>query len=327
MFVDELTIHAKAGDGGDGVERWIREKRKPKGGPGGGNGGRGGDVHFKAVRDVAILAKYTHNPSFAAEAGQPGGNYHKHGRNGADCYIEVPIGSLVTHEETGEVFELTREGEVVSVLSGGRGGYGNNHFKGPENVTPTQATPGKPGEEGTFSVELRLIADVGLIGLPSAGKSTLLNTLTNARAKTGLYPFTTLNPNLGVFHEYILADIPGLIEGAADGKGLGDAFLKHISRTQCVVHCISLERENPQQSYKTIRNELARYDESLLDVPEIVVMTMADAVSRETADARLAEMQNAHPNVTTVSVIDDTSVRAFERTLSQFLASVQDVVE
>lgn len=319
MFVDELTITAKAGDGGDGVVRWHRERFKPKGGPSGGNGANGGDVYLRAIRDINILSKYKHNPSFVAENGEDGAKKNMHGANGEDCYIDVPVGSLVTHQETGIQYELLEEGETVKILSGGVGGYGNTHFKSSRNVTPEQATPGKPGEEGIFFIELQLLVDAGFIGLPSAGKSTLLNAITNAHAKTGEYPFTTLSPNLGAFHGYILADIPGLIEGAADGKGLGHAFLKHISRTKALVHCISFEQESAQNSYKIIRNEIAKFDETLLEKPELLVLTKRDLVSDEEAEKIEAEAREFHPNVVTVSAIDDESLERFTTALSRFL--------
>lgn len=220
-FVDEMRIHMRAGNGGRGIVSWLHEKGKEYGGPAGGDGGNGGNVYVKAVRDIGILAKYRHEKEFSAEKGENGKSKSMHGRNGDDCEILLPVGSVVTNLSTKKTVELLVEGERVLLLNGGRGGYGNEHFKGSKNIRPYEWTPGKPGEEADFFIELRLVADAGLIGLPNAGKSSLLNELTNATAKIGNYQFTTLEPNLGDFYGYILADIPGLIEGASEGKGLG----------------------------------------------------------------------------------------------------------
>lgn len=311
-IVDELKIYARAGKGGDGVVRWRREKFIDKGGPSGGNGGRGGDVYFEGVRNNLILEKYSHNPKFIAESGEPGSKALKTGGDGADLYIKVPVGSRIEklNSEEEEIYEILEEGEVVKILKGGRGGLGNAHFKSSTNTTPYQFTKGKPGEESEFMIELRLIADVGLVGLPNAGKSTLLNTITNANAKVGSYPFTTLDPNLGSFGDYIIADIPGLIEGASGGKGLGHKFLKHITRTKKLLHLVSLENEDVVSSYKTIRKELEDYDKELKDKEEFVILTKTDLVSEKILEEKKKELEKiVGKKVYTITAFDDKLVK------------------
>jgi GTPase len=285
MFVDEITITAKAGRGGDGVVRWRQEKFVDKGGPWGGNGGKGGDVYMRAVRDVALLARYTGEKAFSAEDGASGEGKSKHGKAGTDCYIDVPVGATVTDIERVRVYTFLVEGETQMVLRGGHGGLGNEHFKSATNRSPDTGTKGKKGEEGTFRVELSLIVDVGIIGFPNAGKSTLLNALTHAHSRVGAYPFTTTEPHLGDLFGHILADIPGLIEGASLGRGLGHKFLRHISRTKKILHCVSLEEEDPSRAYRTIRDELRAFDTKLTEKTEIIVLTKADLVTPEHARA------------------------------------------
>lgn len=282
MFVDELTIKAKAGNGGDGVVRWRQEKFVDRGGPAGGDGGRGGDVYMRAVRDLGLLAKYTGSKDFVAQNGAAGEKRSRHGKNGEDIVIDVPVGSTVTEIERERTYTFMEEGETHRILKGGNGGLGNEHFKSSINRSPEESTMGKKGEKGTFNIELSLIVDVGLVGLPNAGKSTLLNALTNTKSKVGAYPFTTTEPHLGDLYGLIIADIPGLIEGASEGKGLGDKFLKHVSRTKMLLHCVSLEHDNPYEEYVGIRKELEKYDPELLKKEEWVVLTKADLSSKET---------------------------------------------
>jgi GTPase len=276
MFVDELTITAKAGRGGDGVVRWRHEKFVALGGPAGGNGGKGGDIYMRAVRDLNLLSKYTGSKEFSAENGNPGENKSRYGKDGEDLYIDVPVGATVTEHERVRTFTFLKEGETHKILKGGRGGVGNEHFKSSTNRSPEVATKGKVGEEGTFTVVLSLIVDVGFIGQPNAGKSTLLNALTNTRSKVGAYPFTTTEPHLGDLYGYTIADIPGLIEGASEGKGLGHKFLKHVERTKMLLHCVSLENENVMDTYEMIRSELGKFDPSLLEKEEWIVLTKSD---------------------------------------------------
>ncbi len=283
-FVDELSLHMKAGKGGKGVVRWLHEKYKEFGGPAGGNGGRGGNIYAKAVRDSWLLARYRHKIEFIAENGADGENQSKHGKNGEDLYIEFPVGSILTNRTTGDVFRLDEEGQETLLLKGGRGGLGNEHFKGSTNQQPKEWTPGKDGEEADFDIEVEIIASAGLIGLPNAGKSSLLNALTRASVKVGAYEFTTLEPNLGDLYGHVLADIPGLIEGASEGKGLGHKFLRHIRRTKVLLHCVSLENaqsaEDPieglEKIYETVRKELNEFDPELSSKEEIIIVTKSD---------------------------------------------------
>lgn len=281
MFVDELTIYAKAGNGGNGVERWLREQHRPLGGPAGGNGGKGGDVYIRAVRNVNQLAKYTGTKEFRAQNGEHGKGRSRFGKHGDDLVIDLPIGSRVSLTDLGRTYELEQEGETILILKGGNGGLGNEMFKSSTNRSPKETTPGKPGEESELKIELSLVVDVGIIGLPNAGKSTLLNALTNARSRVGDYPFTTLVPHLGDLYGFILADIPGLIEGASVGKGLGHTFLRHVQKTKMLLHCISLTETSISNVYETIRKELAAFDTTLADRPEWIVLTKSDCVSEE----------------------------------------------
>ncbi len=301
MFVDELEIYAKAGDGGDGVVRWRHEKFRPMAGPAGGDGGNGGDVYVRAVRDLNKLAKYTGDKNFIADNGGTGRSLSQFGKNSEDLYIDIPVGSRVTDIDRERSFEMTKEGETVLILKGGQGGYGNEHFKSATNRSPEESTKGRLGEEGTFKIEVLLMADVGLVGLPNAGKSTLLNTYTNAHSAIGAYPFTTLEPHLGVIQGYVLADIPGLIEGAADGKGLGHKFLRHIERTAMVLHLVSLENEDPMAAYEEIRHELSKYSQDIASKTEWIVLTKTDTRSTEEVAAFKAQFEKLGKPVFAIS--------------------------
>lgn len=318
-FVDELNIHIKAGRGGDGVVRWLHFKGKEFSGPAGGNGGRGGNVYVKGVRDIGRLAKYRHETEFAAEDGAPGEGFSKYGKGGEDLVLEVPIGSVVTNTDTGKEYQVLNDTEPIEILLGGGGGYGNEHFKGSRNVTPKQSTKGKPGEEADFYIELKLIVDAGFIGFPNAGKSSLLNELTNAKAEVGHYQFTTLEPNLGALYGFILADIPGLIEGAAEGKGLGHKFLRHITRTRYLVHCISLENEDVLKAYETIRNELTSFDATLSDKPEVIVLTKTDTTDEETISKAKEALKEKSEHIFVTSIVDDTSIKQLSEELVKIL--------
>ena len=314
-FVDELKLNMKAGAGGNGVVRWRHEKGKEFSGASGGNGGKGGDIYARAVRDIGILGSYRNVKKFEAERGVDGMKKSMFGRNGKDLMINFPIGSIITNLETKQKFELLKEGEEALLLKGGQGGYGNEHFKASTNVTPYQSTTGKPGQMGTFSVELLLIADAGLIGLPNAGKTSLLNVLTNATAKVGSYQFTTLEPNLGDMFGFILADIPGLIEGAGEGKGLGHKFLRHIKRTRVLLHCISLENEDLKKAYEVIRTELQSYSKELVEKKEVIILTKTDVISPAKVIQAVKKMKKINPDVLTVSVYDDVSIKALSDSL------------
>lgn len=319
MFVDEIEIIAKAGNGGNGVVRWRQEKFKPKGGPAGGDGGNGGNVFVRAVRDINQLAKYTGNKSFAAEDGETGLNDSCAGKNGQDFYIDVPVGSRIIDTERNRSFELTTEGQTEKILKGGSGGLGNEHFKSSINQSPVESTPGRPGEKGTFTIEVMLMVDVGLVGLPNAGKSTLLNTLTNATSRIGAYPFTTLEPHLGAMYGFIIADIPGLIEGAAEGKGLGHRFLRHVTRTKMILHLVSLETEDAISDYYTIRKELASYDKSLEEKEEWIILTKKDLVEQASVDEVAKALAKTGNRVLVIGQDDTESYKNLRDSLVSYL--------
>jgi GTP-binding protein len=267
------------------------------------------------VKDNTRLDRYVGKNIIKAKPGQPGGNNKLHGENGPDLVLPVPVGTLITNTTTGQQHDVLDTQNSIRLLRGGQGGKGNTRFKSSTNQAPRQQTDGKTGEEGQFIFELRLIADAGLIGLPSAGKSTLLNFLTNAKSKVGEYDFTTLEPNLGTMHEFVLADIPGLIEGAASGKGLGHKFLQHITRTRVLLHCLSLESEQLQTDYETIRAELQRYDTELSKKPEQVILTKADKVTQEVID----QAKTLFPDAWVVSVLDDENMKTLRLNVTDLL--------
>ena len=317
MFIDELTLHFKAGRGGDGVVRWRHEKGKDHGGPSGGNGGKGGDVWALAVRDIGILSAYRNVGGFEAGRGEDGAKDLKQGGIGKDVLIKLPVGSRLTNLTTGFKIELLKDAEKVLLLRGGRGGLGNEHFKGSTNIRPKESTQGVRGEEADFHIELLLVVDVGIIGLPNAGKSSLLNAITSAQSRVGDFPFTTLEPSLGDFHGLILADIPGLLEGAAQGRGLGHKFLRHIERTKTLVHCISSEIDDPVKAYRVVRNELELYNKDMVKKPEVIALTKVDIINKEEQERKLKILRTITEHVFPVSVLDDKLVKEFSRSLAE----------
>ena len=319
MLVDEITIKAKAGDGGDGVVRWRREKYKPLSGPAGGNGGKGGDVYVKAVRDLTLLRKYRNAKVQKAEDGEAGRKRSQYGEGGQDLYLEVPVGTKVTNLKTGRQVFLSEEDQVAKVLLGGTGGLGNEYFKSSTNRSPQQSTPGKPGEEAELKLELTLTVDVGIIGLPNAGKSSLLNSLTNAKSAVGDYPFTTLEPSLGDFYGYTIADIPGLIEGASTGKGLGQKFLRHISKTKMLLHVISLAEDDLKNQYCTIFNELSNFDKNLIDREEWIILNKKDLISNDKFEMEFKEIDKLKKRVFVVSTKTGEGVKNLADSLVEHL--------
>jgi len=298
MFVDRVTINVRAGDGGNGCLSFRREKYAPRGGPNGGDGGNGGSVILRAVQGVTNLSHLSHQRHWKADRGEHGQGSDCTGKCAPDRIIEVPAGTIVRDRDRGHILrDLKDVGDWVTVAKGGRGGYGNAHFKSSTNRAPRQHEPGQPGEERWISLELKVIADVGLVGLPNAGKSTLLSRISRAHPEIADYPFTTKYPNLGMVQAgadrgFVVADIPGLIEGAHEGHGLGHEFLRHVERTRLLVHLVDVvpsDGSDPITNYRTIRQELERYSPELANRPEILVATKMDLTGAEDAKARFAE--------------------------------------
>lgn len=283
-FADEALIEVRSGNGGNGCIAFRREKYVPHGGPNGGDGGKGGDIIFTVKRNLRTLAKLRHKHCFKARNGSDGQGWNRHGADGEDCVIPVPPGTTIRDAETEEViydFSTAVGDETFTYLVGGNGGWGNVHFKTSTNQAPRQANPGIKGETRFLKLELSIMADVGLVGFPNAGKSSLLTAFTNARPKIAPYPFTTIIPNLGVLRvddesDIIIADIPGIIEGASEGLGLGDTFLKHITRTSCLIFMIDCSDENYLTAYDTLCNELEQYSDELMEKPRIILCNKID---------------------------------------------------
>lgn len=297
-FLDQAKIYLEAGDGGNGCLSFRREKYIEFGGPNGGDGGNGGSIIFKAVKNLNTLIDFRYQQHFRAEKGRGGEGSERTGRSGKDLIIKVPVGTEILAEDKETVLaDMVVDGEEVLLAKGGRGGFGNAHYKTSTNQAPERADPGTPGEKLAVWLRLKLIADIGLVGFPNAGKSTLLSVLTAARPKIANYPFTTLHPNLGVFYvydrEYVIADLPGLIEGASEGVGLGHRFLGHAERCRVILHLIDGTSEDVVASYKTIESELKNYGEKLLKKPEIVVLNKIDSLSEEEVREKVKLLKKA----------------------------------
>lgn len=284
MFIDLVEIYVKAGDGGRGAVSFRREKYIPKGGPDGGDGGRGGDVIIISDPNMSTLLDYRYKRKYIAKNGEPGMGALKTGKSGEDVILRVPVGTVVKDKDTDQIlFDFTAPYQKFIVAHGGKGGRGNTHFKSPTNQTPRKAEPGKPGEERRIILELKLIADVGIVGFPNAGKSTLISVISAARPKIADYPFTTLEPVLGLvqykdYQSFVVADIPGIIEGASQGKGLGLKFLRHIERTKILLFLIDASSEDPFQEFKVLIKELKSYSSNMLLKPHIVAISKMDLI-------------------------------------------------
>ena len=299
MFIDEVRILVKAGDGGNGCMAFRREKYVPRGGPSGGDGGRGGDVTMVATGHQNTLLQFRYNPEHKAERGRHGEGSNRTGSDGQSIELKVPVGTVIYDEMTGErLHDFTHVGERFTVARGGRGGRGNQHFATPTHQAPTEHEPGRPGEEKRLRLELKLLADVGLVGFPNAGKSTLISRISAARPKIADYPFTTVEPNLGVvqmedFRSFVVADIPGLIEGAHLGHGLGIQFLRHIERTRLLIHLVDVSESSgrePVHDFAVVMEELASFSEDLVKKPMIVVAAKMDAAQDPARVASLREL-------------------------------------
>ena len=307
-FIDEAKIYVKAGDGGNGAATFRREKYIPMGGPNGGDGGRGGSIYAIADRNINTLVDYRYTRKFIGKRGENGGGADQYGAGGDDIILRMPVGTVISDLNTGEIVaDLAEHDQKVLIAKGGKGGLGNLHFKSSTNRAPRQKTNGEPGEEFELVLELRVLADVGLLGLPNAGKSTLIRAISAARPKVADYPFTTLHPNLGVVRvdnekSFVMADVPGLIEGAADGAGLGIRFLKHLQRTRILLHLVDIAPidpdSNPVRDAKAIVNELVKHDPALADKPRWLVLNKLDLIPEEDREKAVKDFLKAYKKAT-----------------------------
>lgn len=319
MLIDDVTIKIFAGNGGKGKVAF--EKSKMGKGPTGGNGGEGGDIYLEGVSNLSALKQFRYKKEIRAENGENGKEQLKDGRKGDDIVLMIPVGTIIHNLSNGKKDEITKVGEVILLAKGGKGGKGNNFFKSSRVTTPLHAQQGLPGESFNIRFELKMIADIGLIGLPNAGKSTLLNELTNASSKVANYSFTTLEPHLGVYYDLILADIPGLIEGASVGKGLGIKFLRHIERTKILFHLISAESNNFKKDYETIRKELGRYNSKILEKKEYIFISKSDLISEKELKKKLKDFKEALP----ISIIDENSLESLKKILNNIIVEKKEV--
>jgi GTP-binding protein len=328
-FVDEAKFYVKGGDGGNGCVSFRREKYVPKGGPNGGDGGKGGSVSIRATNTVQSLIDFKYRSHFKAGRGGHGQGKDKHGAKGSDLVIEVPTGSVIKDVDSGEILiDLTDEGQEFLAARGGKGGLGNTHFASGSNRTPRIATDGKLGEERWLRIELKLIADIGLVGLPNAGKSSLLANLSAANPKIGDYPFTTLEPQLGVLKEkfstpYIIADIPGLIEDAHKGVGLGHAFLKHIERTRIILHVVDISEDSHMTNYQVLESELIKYQKGLADRVKIIVLNKIDLVDSDMVKEIEGEYRDKGFTTISVSALSGEGTPGLRRQLIDLMEELE----
>jgi len=329
MFVDTAKVSVQAGKGGDGAVGFRHEIYVDKGGPDGGDGGKGGDVIFEATENLNTLVDFRFKPELKAEAGANGSKANRRGKSGEDLIVKVPMGTLVTRDGV-VIADLTKNGQREVVARGGDGGFGNAHFKSSVRQTPRMAELGEPGEAFGAELELKLLADVGLIGFPNAGKSTFLSVVSNARPEIADYAFTTLTPNLGVADidngSLLIADIPGLIEGASEGKGLGDAFLRHVERTAVLLHLVDGYSNDAGESYRVIRQELSRYSEVLSERPEIVAITKTEGLDEDIIDMQIEAIRVVQPKAE-VYAISSSAHKGLKEVLRALRQKVQQARE
>src|SRR3989338_7875894 len=315
MLIDDITIKIKAGNGCRGAVAFNKNMMSL--GPVGGDGGNGGSVYFEGVSDLSALSQFRNQKEFETENGENGRGQFMDGADGKDLTLKIPVGTVIYNLETGDAKEIIKTHERILAAQGGRGGKGNFKFRSATNRSPKQFQEGKEGETFVIRLELKLIADVGLIGLPNAGKSSLINELTNARSRVANYPFTTLEPSLGVYYELILADIPGLIEGASGGKGLGTKFLRHIERTKILFHLISAESADLAKDYKTIKNELKKFNPLLAKKSEYVFLSKSDMLSKEELKKKTAVLKKLSKNVLPISIHDWDALEKVKKILNK----------
>jgi len=309
MIIDDLKITISGGKGGDGSAAFRREKFVAKGGPYGGNGGRGGDVYFIGVSDMTALNFFRYKKEVNADDGEDGATKKMYGKDGEDLHVKIPIGTRVEDLETCERLDITEVGQVRMIAKGGKGGLGNYELRSPRNTTPKVAEDGLPGQVRSLHIVMSYIAEIGLIGLPNAGKSSLLNALTNAGVKTANYAFTTLEANLGELHGKIIADIPGLIEGAHTGKGLGIKFLKHIEKTKILLHCIDASTQDIKKDYEIVHSEMEKYNPELLKKQEIILLTKIDLIDEKELKKKITQAKKLKKDVYPISIVDDSKIK------------------
>jgi GTPase len=329
QFLDQCKIYLKSGDGGRGAASFRREKFIEFGGPDGGNGGKGGDIVFVAVENLNTLIDFRYRQHFRSANGRPGAGREKSGANGDDLVLKVPVGTQIMDEDNREVLaDLTRPGQRVVLLRGGDGGFGNAHYKTSTNRAPRRADPGWPGTEAWVWLRLKLIADVGLVGMPNAGKSTFLASVSHARPKIADYPFTTLKPQLGVVRlgddELVLADLPGLIEGASEGVGIGTRFLGHVERCAVILHLIDGTLDDVAATYRAIREEIAAYGHGLVSKPEIVGLNKIDALDAEAVAAKLHHLRRAVGNKTKILLLSAATGNGVPEVVGKLFAVVAE---
>jgi GTP-binding protein len=328
MFVDKVQVTVEAGDGGNGSVSFRHEKFVDRGGPDGGDGGKGGDVILIASRNQNTLANFRFQKLLKAEDGEPGFKRKRHGKNGESLRVAVPVGTLITNMEGELLADLLEDGQETIIARGGQGGFGNTHFVSSRRQAPRIAEKGEPGDELEMTMELKMIADVGLVGMPNAGKSTLLASLSNARPEIANYPFTTIRPNLGMVEidkqtTLLFADIPGLIEGASEGKGLGDDFLRHVERTNVLVHMIDIYNDDVAMAYTTIQDELKAYKINLTKRPQIVVLNKIDGMDEEIIADRVKDLKKVIPKTAKVYAISAQSKLGLQELLYAIKATVE----
>ncbi len=314
MLIDNVKIRITAGNGGKGMVTFRKELMAL--GPTGGNGGRGGNVYLQGISNLNALSKFRFKKEFKAGNGKDGGPQLQDGANGEDLVLKVPTGTVAVNLDKNEKYEINKINEKKLVAQGGRGGKGNFYFRSSTNTSPKEFEYGKTGQSFNFDIELKLIADVGFIGLPNVGKSSLINELTNAKTKVANYPFTTLEPNLGVYFDLIIADIPGLIENASQGKGLGFRFLKHIEHTKILFHFISAESLNPIKDYEIVNGELKKYNQELATKKEYLFLTKKDLISQELIDKIIKDFKK----IIAISVFDEQSIKQVEKILNNIIS-------